>query len=74
MVAALYSSRQGGTKNFTRDGIAFGWHTIIDMWERDLQRTSKGCLTNLPGMKENYIRRDGWTRLNVKPAKIMQVY
>ena len=31
-------------------------------------------LVRVPGLKENYVFRDCWTRLNVKPAKIMQVY
>ena len=31
-------------------------------------------LVRVPGLKENYVFRDSWTRLNVKPAKIMQVY
>lgn len=46
------------------------------MWERDLERTNPTTgrlLTQLPEMRERYIYRDNWTRLNVKPAKIMQV-
>lgn len=27
----------------------------------------------VPGLKSNFIYRDSWTRLNVRPAKIMQV-
>jgi len=76
MVAALHSSRSQGTKSFQRNGITFGWETIQDMWERDLKRTHPVTgrqLTSLPGMKASYIVRDSWTRLNVKPAKIMQV-
>lgn len=76
MVAALYSSRAGGTKAFERHGITFGWASIVRMWERDMEKTdscSGRQLTDLPGMKKTYIQRDSWTRLNVKPAKIMQV-
>ena len=28
---------------------------------------------NDAGLKENFVYRDSWTRLNVKPAKVMQV-
>ena len=76
MVAALHSSKPDGSKHFRRNGTNFGWETIVSMWERDLARTDPkngGLLTQLPGMRESYIHRDSWTRLNVKPAKIMQV-
>ena len=76
MVSALHSSRPGGSKNFCKNKINFGWETIMAMWERDLERTNPTTgrlLTQLPEMRERYIYRDNWTRLNVKPAKIMQV-
>ena len=76
MVAALHSSKPNGSKQFCRNGTNFRWETIVNMWERDLARTDTkngGLLTQLPGMRERYIHRDSWTRLNVKPAKIMQV-
>lgn len=76
MIAALHSSRPQGTKSFEQNGVTFGWMSIQKMWERDLRRTNPVMgrqLTSLPGMKESYILRDSWTRLNVKPAKIMQV-
>ena len=74
MISALFSSRPNGTKNFCKDGVCFGWLTIFEMWERDMKRTASGKLSSLPGMQQRYITRDSWTRLNVKPAKIMQVY
>ena len=38
-----------------------------------MQRAQSGSLKRVPGLKESYVYRDIWTRLNVKPAKIMQV-
>ncbi len=76
MVSALHSSRPNGTKHFVLRGIPFGWGTVVDMWEREMKRTDPGSgrrLAKLPGMQESYIVRDSWTKLNVKPAKIMQV-
>ena len=73
MVSALFSSRPNGTRDFSKDGVCFGWLTITEMWERDLKRTASGKLSSLPGMQQRYITRDSWTKLNVKPAKIMQV-
>ena len=55
MIAALYSSRPQGAKDFTRNNHLFGWKTIEKLFAEDLERA------------------DNWTRLNVRPAKIMQV-
>ena len=42
-IAALYSSRPGGTKLFTKDGVEFGWQPIIDQLmskiRKELSRT-----------------------------------
>ena len=54
-IAALYSSRPQGAKDFTRNNHLFGWKTIEKLFAEDLERA------------------DNWTRLNVRPAKIMQV-
>lgn len=43
------------------------------MLKREITRISENKLPRVPGLKESYIYRDSWTRLNVKPAKIMQV-
>ena len=72
MVSALYSSKMERTKRFTYDGVEFGW-TCIDMFARDLQRAKAGLPRRVPGLRESYIYRDIWTRLNAKPAKITQV-
>lgn len=73
MIASLYSSRKGGTKKFSKDGTDFGWEPIVQLYEDDMKRAEKGCSMAVPDMKESYVIRDAWTRLNVKPAKIMQV-
>jgi hypothetical protein len=72
MIAALYSSRQHGTKNFEKNGIRFGWTAIFKLYEEDLNRARQQLNVQVPGMKLCYVVRDPWTRLNVKPAKIMQ--
>lgn len=73
MIAALYQSRHGGTNTFEKGGVAFGWKSIEAMLDREVQRKRCDQLPRVPGLKESYVYRDSWTRLNVKPAKIMQV-
>ncbi|XP_073239015.1 uncharacterized protein [Porites lutea] len=73
-IAALYSSRPGGTKLFTKDGVEFGWQPIIDQYERDQERAQQNLARRVPGLKYNFVHRDNWTRLNVLPAKIMQTW
>ena len=75
MVAALYSSRDdGGTKHFVNsDGVHFGWESIEDVYRIDMMRAKNGKSRRVPKLKYSYIVRDAWTRLNVLPAKIMQV-
>jgi hypothetical protein len=72
MIAALYSSRQGGAKDFNVDGISFGWTAILKLYVEDLRRAKEQLNLLVPGMKLSYVVRDPWTRLNVQPAKIMQ--
>ncbi len=74
MINALYSSRQGGSKIFILDGKKIGWETILDMYERECERRSKGIARSVPRLREVHVIRDAWTKLNVHPAKIMQVY
>ena len=40
---------------------------------RELQRKRENELVLVPKMKESYIVRDNWTKLNVLPSTIMQV-
>lgn len=73
MIAALYSSRKDGTKEFYKSETNFGWSTIEDVYRSDLARAQLGISRRVPGLKYSHIVRDSWTRLNVLPAKIMQV-
>lgn len=74
MIAALYSSRfNGGTKSFEKKGNSINWRPIEEVFEVDMKRAKSGLSRRVPGLKYSYIVRDSWTRLNVLPAKIMQV-
>ena len=73
MVNQLWASREGGAKKFeSGDGVAFGWEQIMAMWDREKARRDTEQIRLVPGLLESYIERDAWTKLNVKPAKIMQ--
>ena len=74
MIAALHSSRPGGTKKFEIGGCNFGWKALEELFHREVERARTNQLRRVPDLKESHIHRDCWTRLNVKPAKIMQVY
>ena len=47
LIAALYSFQSNGSKSFLFDGTKFGWHAIIDMFNREKVRSEKvksaGC-------------------------------
>ena len=75
MVNALFSSKSGGTKLFhrSRETSVFGWDTIIEMYKREVNRAKQQQTRMVPRLKEIHILRDSWTKLNVSPAKIMQV-
>lgn len=73
MIASLYSSREGGTKCFTNEGQCIGWSPIEEVFKLDLKRAKSGLSRRVPGLKYSFVVRDSWTRLNVMPAKIMQV-
>ena len=73
MINTLFFSKLDGTKNFTLDGISFGWKPIVSMYEQECQRVSSGMTRMVLKLKEIHIIRDSWTKLNVTPAKIMQV-
>ena len=74
MISALHSSKSGKTKSFCCQETSFGWVTIERMWQREIQRAKTGLMCEVPQLKDSYIKRDSWTRLNVAPAKIMQVH
>lgn len=73
MISALYSSQTEGTKDFLMDDTHFGWDTVVKIYSADLYRAKNGISRRVPGLKYSHVIRDNWTRLNVLPAKIMQV-
>ena len=74
MINALFSSKPGGSKLFHHaEKSKFGWETINSLYERELERVSQGQTRMVPCIKEAHCLRDAWTKLNVHPAKIMQV-
>lgn len=73
MIAALHSSREEGAKDFMHRDSHFGWDTIVGVYQADLYRAKQGTTRRVPALRYAYIVRDSWTRLNVLPAKIMQV-
>ena len=72
MIAALYSSRDLGTKQFILDNSSFGWKHIVDMYTREVCRAENNEIRRIPDLLASHVLRDKWTRLNVKAAKIMQ--
>ena len=74
MINALYSSKCAGTKMIKLHGIEFGWQAIKDLWQQECARREKGNARMVPKLRESHVLRDSWTKLNVVPAKIMQVY
>ena len=51
----------------------FGWQAIIDLYLRECESRNKGAARSVPRLREVHVIRDSWTKLNVHPAKIMQV-
>ena len=73
MIAALYSSRTGGSKKLTLNGTLFGWDSVEKIYSQEMERAERGQTRKVPGLRYAFVYRDNWTRLNVRPAKIMQV-
>ena len=72
MISALNMSRVNGSRDFVHNDIYFGWSDICDLKARDDERVKNGQIRCVRGLLTSYIERDSWTRLNVKPSKIMQ--
>ena len=70
MIAVLYSSPDR-SKQFLLNGYSFDWTAIEHMFDREVDRAKRGLHQRVPDLKESYVKRDIWTRLNVKPIKIM---
>ena len=74
MANALFSSKTDGSKLFQHaDKCVFGWKAIDDMYQRELEQSKQHLARMIPKLKENHVLHDAWTKLNVHPAKIMQV-
>ena len=74
MINALFSSKPTGSKQFKCvDKCTFGWQPINDLYQRELERVSQNLTRMVPRLREAHCLRDAWTKLNVHPAKIMQV-
>ena len=43
------------------------------MYKREIERRKPGAARMVPRLRESYVLRDAWTKLNVAPAKVMQV-
>ena len=71
---SVISADRGGTRCFTSKGCEFGWVAIESMYQREISRIREGKCSRVPKLKESHIIRDSWTRLNVLPSKIMQVW
>ena len=73
MMSQLFQSRTSGARDFEFQSIHFGWKALEDLYKWELGWIREYMLVRVPGLKENHIIRNNWTRMNVKPAKIMQV-
>lgn len=58
---------------FDIGGCNFGWKALEDLFFHEVERARTNQLRRVPDLKKSHIYRDYWTRLNVRPAKIMQV-
>ena len=72
LIAALYSSRRVGKKNFQFGDTHFGWDAIFNLYNREKSRAERGEVRRVPDLLYSYVFRDKWTRLNVKASKTMQ--
>ena len=59
--------------DFYLKGSVFGWQAIIDLYQRECGRRNSGAAEMVPKLREVHVLQDLWTKLNVHPAKIMQV-
>ena len=64
MIAALYSSRPQGAKDFMRNNHQFGWQTIQKVFAENLERAENGWSRKVPGFKYAHVYRDNSTHLN----------
>ena len=76
MINSLFASKPGSPKKFIRgmDKSRFGWKAVQDLYKRECRRGEDNICRMIPGLQKSFIERDPWTKLNVFPAKIMQVH
>ena len=60
MIAALYSSRRNGIKQFQYGDTLFGWYPIMDMHEREKNRAENNQIRRVPNLLSSYVHRDQW--------------
>ncbi len=58
MISVLHSSQDGGTKDFMKNDVTFGWRTIVQIYSTDLYRAKNGISRRVPGLKYSNIVRD----------------
>ena len=74
MINALFSSKTCGTKRVQRVGKPkFGRDAIDGLRKQEVIRVQLNCARIVPRLKETHCLRDAWTKLNILPAKIVQV-
>ena len=73
MINALHASQQGGTKNFELEGVTFGWASFASLHKGECERVRTGKTRMVPQLKEVHVIRHLWVRINVAPAKMLQV-
>ena len=55
LISQLHQSRQGGTKEFCKNEVHFGWKAVQDLFSREIMRMKEGNRVWVPGLKSNYI-------------------
>ncbi len=55
MIAALYNSRNEGTKEFQKDGTRFSWFTIESVYKSDMCRAKAGISRRVPGLNYSHV-------------------
>lgn len=68
-----HTTDPGGKRRLLHDNTAFGWKAMVDVYDGDIARARQGLAREVRGLQKSYITRDSWTKLNVRPAKIMVV-
>lgn len=75
LINQLHASRHpNGARSFKNAfGVCFGWRVIERHYDREVERMKQNLPKLVKKLQKSYIERDSWTKLNVLPAKILQV-